>query len=111
MKADNMKYILSQKETPEPDGDFEDRLMARIRRRSAQMAVEKKYARLMYSFFALGLAFGLVLSLFMGNITIDIRDASFVVNRWFLQLPVVAILLFVFEKLYQTRRPGMRIEE
>lgn len=99
---DNLRTILSQKETPELTGDFDDRLMTRIHKNSVQMSAEKKYIRLMYSFFAVGLVLGFILSSIIGNVAIDIRDSSFIINKWFLQLPFVGVLLFVFEKLYRT---------
>ena len=103
MKKDiGLRSILVEKEIPHLDDSFEDRIMLQLQKKAVVHKTENNYFRLMYVFFALGLVFGILLSFTIINKEFSFLGVDFIVNRVMLLIPLVVILLFLFEKVYKT---------
>ncbi len=104
MKRDaGLQLILLNKEKPTLDGAFEDRMMAQIHQRATVKSSDRRYLRLMYMFFALGLMFGILVSFTVIDREFTFGDITITVNRLLLLIPLVVVLLFLFEKIYRIK--------
>ena len=97
-QVDNLKTILQKKQVPKLNQEFDMNLMTLIHKQSIEKESKKKYIRLVYLFSALGLIFGLNLSLSFTNIKISLYDFS--MNQQFLGIPIIISLIFIFDKVY-----------
>ena len=101
MSEDNFRQLLSAKECIRPGADFDNELMARITKHAASKSAEKKYLKLMYLFFIVGLILGFSIALSFVDMEFFIGDYQFSINKYLLSIPVVIVILFLFEKIYK----------
>ena len=83
-----------------PDG-FEDNLMDVIKKHAAEKDVSKKYLRLMYLFFGLGLIFGLLLTTTLQDVEFSILDRTYIINKVLFSIPLSAAILLMFGQVYK----------
>ncbi len=102
MKSNNFKNILSEKEEKSLPDNFDDNMMTLIRKHASNKATSKQYIRLMYLFFVLGIAFGVVIAFTVVSIDFTFLGRNFSINESILILPLVGLILIVFEKIYKT---------
>ncbi len=102
MKSDNFKNILSEKKSKSLPDNFDDNMMLLLNKHAKSKATSKRYLRLMYLFFALGLAFGLAIAFMVVSIDFTVFGKNFSINESILILPVVGAILIIFEKIYRT---------
>ena len=101
MKDDNFKQLLNGRENIELTDDFDNNMMSLIHKQAKHKSEEKKYLKLMYLFFILGLVFGFLIALTFVDQEFSIRDYEFSLNKIILIIPLVFIILLIFEKLYR----------
>lgn len=101
-KDDLLKTLLESKETPRLNSQFELNMMKEIHHQASSLNLKKKYLYLMCFFFGVGLLFGLNLATLISDVTITILGQSFNVSIIWMTLPLVGILLFVFDKIYRS---------
>ncbi len=99
-QTDNLKTILQKKKEPKLSEGFDVKMMSLIHKHSKEKNSSKKSIRLIYIFFALGLALGLNVSFSFENIEIPYFEFS--INRQFLGIPLIFGLIFIFDKVYKT---------
>lgn len=97
-----LQSILAEKEVPLLDEAFEERMMFQLHQKTSVHKTEKHYLRLMYMFFALGLIFGILLSFTIIDKELSFGGMSFIIDKVVLVIPLIAVLLFLFEKIYKT---------
>ena len=97
-----LQSILAEKEVPLLDEAFEERMMLQLHQKTSAYETEKHYLRLMYLFFALGLFFGILISFTMIDKEFSFGGLSFIIDKAILVIPLIAVLLFLFEKVYKT---------
>ena len=98
-QANKFKSILQKKEAPKLNEDFDSKMMSIIHKHSVVKDTNKKNIRLIYLFFILGLILGLNVSFSIENIRIPFIDLS--INRYFIGIPLIISLMFVFDKVYK----------
>ena len=97
----NLQSMLHKKEMPPLSEDIEQRTMSKIYQRASSKSRQRRYIRLIYLFFALGLILGFVLSSsFMDN-EIILFGFNLSENPFLLQIPMVVVLIWLFEKIYR----------
>ena len=97
----NLQNILQKKETPQLSENLEQRTMSKIYQRVSSKSGQRRYIRLIYLFFALGLILGFILSSsFMDN-EISFFGLNLAENPFLLQIPLALILIWLFEKIYR----------
>ncbi len=101
MKPDHLKQILSEKETKSLPDDFEYNLMLMIRKHVASKSTRKKYIKFMYLFFVLGIGFGIAIAITIVSLDFTLFGRYFSINQSILIIPVIAIILIIFEKIYR----------
>jgi len=101
MMENNFMQFLSEKESMTLPDDFEDSLMAIIKKHASEKDVNKKYLRLMYVFFGLGLILGFMLSATFENQEFLIFGNTFTINSMILSIPLSAVLLLLFGLVYK----------
>jgi len=101
MIEDNFKKYLKEKESVHLTDDFDNDMMLKINKHALNKSKDKKYFRLMYLFFASGLFLGFMIAISFVDLEFIIGDNKFIVYRMVLMLPLIVILLFLFEKVYK----------
>lgn len=101
MRDDKLKRMLSEKENVAIPEDFDDNMMSFIRKHAAEQVVERKYIRLMYLFFVLGVALGFVVAIMFNNVELSLMGKVYTVHKLAVAIPLVLIILFVFERIYK----------
>lgn len=97
----NIQNMLQKKETPQLSENFEQRTMAKIYQRTSSKSSERRYIRLIYLFFALGLILGFILSSsFMDN-EVFLFGLNLAEHTLLLQIPLALIIIWLFEKIYR----------
>lgn len=101
MKEDNLKKYLKEKETVRLSDDFDKEMMLTINKHVLDKSKDKKYFRFMYLFFALGLILGFMIAASFVDLEFVVGGSKFIIYRMILILPLIIILLFLFEKVYK----------
>lgn len=101
MKDENFKHILLEKEHDGISRDFESDMMQLIHKHASGKVTERKYIRLMYLFFLLGLMLGIVIAVSLADKEFTVFGYQFIINRLVLQIPLVIAILVIFEKIYK----------
>lgn len=101
MNKDNLKQFLKAKEKVRlPDG-FDDDMMLLIKKHVLNKLKDKKHLKLMYLFFVLGLVLGFIIAVTFVDLEFLIGSTKFSINKLILQIPMIVIILFLFEKIYK----------
>lgn len=98
---DKFKTYLGEKETFRLSGDFDKSMMILIHKRAISKSTDKKYFRLMYLFFAIGLILGFTIAISFVDLEFTNSGNKLADYRMLLLFPLIGILLFLFEKIYQ----------
>ena len=101
MKDPKLKQFLLEKENLQLTDDFDSNMMLMINKQASKRINEKRYIKLMYLFFILGLMLGFVIAITLVDTEISLGDTAFTINKLILQIPLVIALLFLFEKIYK----------
>ena len=101
MKDPKLKQFLLEKESLQLTDDFDSNMMLIINKQASKRVNEKRYIKLMYLFFLLGLMLGFVIAITLVDTEISLGDTAFTINKLILQIPLVIALLFLFEKIYK----------
>lgn len=101
MIEDNLRKYLKEKETVRLSNDFDKEMMLAINKHVLNKSMDKKYFRFMYLFFALGLILGFMIAASFVDLEFVIGGSRFIIYRILLVLPLIVILLFLFEKVYK----------
>jgi len=97
----NLQEILQKKEGPALSENFEESTMTKIYQSESSKSSERRYIRLIYLFFALGLILGFILSTsFMDN-EIFLFGLNLAENTLLLQIPMALVIIWLFEKIYR----------
>jgi len=107
MKEERLGQILSEKEIKRMPDDFDDHIMSIIRKHAANNVTERKYIRLMYLFFALGVMLGFVIALMFHNPEFSFMGKEYTVHKLAIALPMVLIILMIFERIYKATLVSM----
>jgi len=111
MIEDNLKKYLKEKERAHLTDDFDNDMMLIINKHALNKSKDKKYLRLMYLFFATGLLLGFMIAISFVDLEFIIGDNKLIVYRMILMLPLIVILLFLFEKVYKATMVRIGKEE
>lgn len=101
MIEDNFKQYLKEKRTVHPNEDFDRDMMLLVRRHALNKSKSEKYLKLMYLFFLTGLLLGFIIAITLVDLELLIGNKTFMINKFMLHIPLVFILLFLFEKIYK----------
>lgn len=101
MKNDGFKKILSEKENVTLSEDFDNEMMSALNMHIIKKATDKKYIRLMYFFFTLGLIFGFIIAFSIVDVEFSLNDKVYFINKFVLQIPLILVILLIFEKIYK----------
>ncbi len=101
MIEDNFKKYLKEKESVRLSDDFDKDVMFMINKHALNKSKDKKYLRLMYLFFASGLLLGFMIAISFVDLEFIIGGNKHIVYRIILILPLILVLLFLFEKIYK----------
>jgi hypothetical protein len=101
MIEDKFKTYLKEKETVRLSADFDKDIILIINKHAINKSKDKKYLRLMYLFFASGLLLGFMIAITFVDLEFIFRGNKFIIYRMILIIPLIVILLFLFEKIYK----------
>ncbi len=101
MNEDNFKRFLLEKEHVQLTDDFDNNIMFHIKKHALSKSKDKKYLKLMYLFFLLGLVFGFAIAVTFVDLEFFIGRSKFLINKLILQIPLIVIILFLFEKVHK----------
>jgi len=101
MIEDKFIIYLKEKKNVHLSDDFDKDMMLMINKHALNQSKDKKYLRLMYLFFASGLLLGFMIAVSFVDLEFIIRGNRLIVYRMILMLPLILILLFLFEKVYK----------
>jgi hypothetical protein len=111
MTEDNLKRYLKEKKSVRLSRSFDDNMMALIKKHALYKSKKKKYLSLMYLLFVLGLLSGFTIAVTLVDTEVLIGSVKFSVNKIFLQIPLISVILFLFEKIYKATLVDIGKEE
>lgn len=101
MEKDNLKSLLSMEEIPLLSENFEEQVMGEVLQNASRKKVEHKYVKRMHFYFAVGVILGMVLATSFLKLEFSLGQKVFQVTGIILQIPMLIVLLFLFERIYR----------
>lgn len=101
MEKDSLKSILAAKETPSLSSSFDDEVMRTIFQAAEAKKMEKSYVVKMHLFFIIGVVLGAILAVTAFDIEFVIQDRLFSPHRIVFQVPLMIVVVFLFERVYR----------
>jgi hypothetical protein len=101
MTENDFKQYLQDKKSVHLPDDFDNNMMFLIKENALKKSSDRKYLKLMYIFFIAGLALGFSIAVTFVDLEFKIGDYNFIINKLILLIPLIVIILFLFEKIYK----------
>ena len=101
MIEDNFKQLLNEKRSVQPNEGFDNDMMFLIKKHTLNKSKGKKYLKLMYLFFLIGLVLGFTIAITFVDLEFLPSDDKSMLNKIILLIPLTCVILFLFEKIYK----------
>ena len=99
MTEDKFKELLFEKHQVKLTDDFDKNMMNIINKHAIIKSKERKYFKLMYLYFIVGLAFGFLKTINFIGIDFSFGNYNILIDRLSLQIPIIIALLVIFERI------------